>query len=62
MPNRSYPLQPITKLFLTVLILTLVVWALRAFTWLAFLPGLVLWTLILACFSLGIISSLQRMR
>lgn len=62
MPTRRYPLQPITKLFLMVLALTLVVWVLRAMAWLAFLPGLVLWVLILACFSLGIISSLQRMR
>jgi hypothetical protein len=29
---------------------------------LAFVPGLVIWLLILLCFGLGIVSSLQRIR
>jgi hypothetical protein len=62
MAPRRYPLQPFTKLFLAALGLTLLVWVLRGFSLLAFLPGVVLWVLILLCFGLGIISSLQRMR
>ncbi|HIK46772.1 MAG TPA: hypothetical protein IGR64_18140 [Leptolyngbyaceae cyanobacterium M65_K2018_010] len=62
MVRRRYPLQPFTKLFLAALALTVGVWALRGLSLLAFLPGAVLWLLILLCFGLGIISSLQRMR
>jgi hypothetical protein len=62
MAHRRYPLQPITKVFLGTLGLTLLVWIFRGVSLLAFLPGLVLWVLILLCFGLGIISSLQRMR
>ena len=62
MGRRRYGLHPVTQLFLATLALTLMVWVLRGFALLAFLPGLVLWGLILLCFGLGIISSLQRMR
>ncbi len=62
MSRRRYPLHPVTRLFLGILILTVVVWVLRGLSLLAFLPGMVLWILILLCFGLGIVSSLQRMR
>jgi uncharacterized membrane protein YbhN (UPF0104 family) len=62
MTRRRYPLQPLTKLFLGALALTLAMWVLRGLTLLAFLPGSVLWVLILLCFGLGIVASLQRMR
>lgn len=62
MNRRRYPLQPLTKAFLAVLGLTAIVWILRGLSLLAFLPGLVIWLLILLCFSLGIVSSLQRIR
>ncbi|MBD2425181.1 hypothetical protein [Phormidium sp. FACHB-1136] len=61
-PRRRYPLQPFTKAFLVALGITLLVWLLRGLTILAFMPGAVLWVLILLCFSLGIISTLQRIR
>ncbi len=61
-PRRRYPLQPFTKAFLAVLGVTLVIWLLRGLAVLAFMPGAVLWVLILLCFSLGIISTLQRIR
>jgi uncharacterized membrane protein YbhN (UPF0104 family) len=61
-PRRRYPLQPLTKLFLAALGITAAVWILRGFSLLAFLPGVVLWLLILLCFALGILSTLQRMR
>ena len=62
MSHRRYPRHPITKLFWGTLALTAGVWVLRGLSLLAFIPGIVLWILILLCFSLGIISSLQRMR
>jgi hypothetical protein len=62
MNRRRYRLHPITQLFLGILALTLVVWVLRGLSLLAFVPGIVLWVLILLCFGLGIVSSLQRMR
>lgn len=62
MSRRRYDLHPTTKVWLGVMALTLVVWLLRGFALLAFLPGLVLWVLILLCFGLGIVSSLQRIR
>jgi hypothetical protein len=62
MGRRRYPLQPLTKLFLATLGLTVLVWVLRGLSVLAFVPGLVIWALILLCFGLGIVSSLQRIR
>lgn len=62
MPFRRSQLNPTIRFFLAVVGLTAVVWILRGFSLLAFLPGIVLWVLILACFGLGILSSLQKMR
>lgn len=62
MGRRRYPLQPLTKVFLAALGLTAIVWVLRGLSLLAFLPGLVIWLLVLLCFGLGIVSSLQRIR
>ena len=62
MGRRRYPLQPLTKAFLAVLGLTTILWILRGLSVLAFVPGLVIWVLILLCFGLGIVSSLQRIR
>ncbi len=62
MGRRRYPLQPLTKAFLAVLGLTAILWILRGLSVLAFVPGLVIWLLILLCFGLGIVSSLQRIR
>lgn len=62
MARRRYPLQPLTKIFLAALGLTAVVWILRGLSVLGFIPGAVIWMLILVCFGLGIVSSLQRIR
>ncbi|MGF1517534.1 MAG: hypothetical protein ACFCVB_06985 [Nodosilinea sp.] len=62
MRRRRYPLQPLTKVFLAALGITAVLWVLRGMSLLAFVPGLVIWLLILLCFGLGIVSSLQRIR
>ncbi|MFE4107880.1 hypothetical protein [Almyronema epifaneia] len=55
-------LQLDTQLFLGVLAATLLVWILRGLTLLAFLPGMVLWLLILLCFASGIFLLLRRIR
>ncbi|PSN17591.1 hypothetical protein C7271_16935 [filamentous cyanobacterium CCP5] len=62
MSFRRSQLSPCLKGFLGTLGLTAAVWCLRGVGLLTFLPGIVIWILILACFSLGIISSLQKMR
>lgn len=62
MPAQRYPLQPMTKLALALWGTTLVIWVLRGLAILTFVPGIVLWLLILTGFSLGIVASLQRIR
>lgn len=62
MARRRLRLHTSTQIFLGVLALTLLVWGLRGLGILAFLPGLVIWILILLCFGTGIVSSLQKMR
>jgi hypothetical protein len=51
-----------SQIFLALLGLTLLVWILRGLTVLAFLPGIVLWLLILLTIGAGVITSLQRIR
>lgn len=51
-----------SQIFLALLALTLIVWVLRGLTVLSFLPGLVIWLLLLLTIGAGVITSLQRMR
>jgi len=51
-----------SQIFLALLGITLLVWILRGFTILSFLPGIVLWLLLLLTIGAGVITSLQRMR
>lgn len=51
-----------TRIFLGLLALTAVVWLLRGLTVLAFLPGGVIWLLLLLTVGAGTFASLQRMR
>ncbi|MEM6522079.1 MAG: hypothetical protein AAF921_11030 [Cyanobacteria bacterium P01_D01_bin.44] len=51
-----------SQIFLALLALTLIVWLLRGLTVLSFLPGLVIWLLLLLTIGAGVITSLQRMR
>ncbi|NJN20466.1 MAG: hypothetical protein HC812_03710 [Leptolyngbya sp. RL_3_1] len=51
-----------TQFFLGILALTTLVWILRGVAILTFLPGLVLWILLLCTIGAGIFASLQRMR
>jgi hypothetical protein len=51
-----------SQIFLGLLGLTLLVWILRGLTVLAFLPGVILWLLLLLTIGAGVITSLQRIR
>lgn len=51
-----------TQIFLGLLALTVVVWVLRGLTILAFLPGIVVWLLLLLTIGSGVVTSLQRIR
>jgi len=54
--------RPTTQLFIVLVVLTLAVWILRGLTILAFLPGIILWLLLLATIATGVISSWRSMR
>ncbi|MBE9076689.1 hypothetical protein IQ241_05150 [Romeria aff. gracilis LEGE 07310] len=60
--TRRSRLQPGTQLFLALLGLTLGVWVLRGIGILAFIPGIVLWFLILACLTAGVLNMVRSMR
>jgi len=51
-----------TALFLTSLGFLIVVWALRGFGLLTFIPGLVIWLLLLTTIGSGIVDVVQRTR
>jgi hypothetical protein len=51
-----------SQIFLSLLGATLLVWVLRGLTILSFIPGIVLWLLLLLTIGAGVITSLQRMR
>jgi hypothetical protein len=51
-----------SQIFLALLILTLLVWILRGLTVLSFVPGVILWLLLLLTIGAGVITSLQRIR
>lgn len=55
-------LRPATTVCLTILSITLVVWILRGFGLLTFLPGGVLWTLIFMTVGAGVFSIIQGTR
>ena len=59
--NR-FRLTPGSQLLLLLICITLAIWVLRGLTLLSFLPGIVLWLLILACMSVFVFNSLQSMR
>ncbi len=55
-------LRPTTQLFLLTLAVTFVVWALRGFGILTFLPGGVIWLLILLSVGTGVVNGLMGTR
>ncbi len=54
--NRS----PVTLIFLILVVITLLYWLLRGFGIITFLPGYILWLLILLAIAMGILSRLIR--
>lgn len=52
-------IRPTTLAFLVTLTLTLLVWILRGVRLLTFIPGSVLWVLILACFITAILNAIR---
>ncbi|CAN5651458.1 hypothetical protein BH23CYA1_BH23CYA1_19280 [soil metagenome] len=61
MANR-FRLKTGSQLLLALICFTLAVWVLRGLTLLSFLPGIVIWLLVLACLTVFVINSLQSMR
>lgn len=57
-----FRLSPGSQLLLLLSCLTLAIWILRGLTLLSFLPGIVLWLLLLACLGVFVFNSLQSMR
>lgn len=51
-----------SQIFLSLLGITILVWVLRGLTVLSFLPGIMLWILLLLTIGAGVVTSLQRMR
>lgn len=60
--SKRFRLKPGAQLLLFLICFTIGVWVLRGLTLLSFLPGLVLWLLILACLSVFLFNSLQSTR
>jgi hypothetical protein len=56
------PLRFGTRLLLTLISMTVVVWGLRGLGLLTFMPGLVIWLLLLMVFAVAIVNSLQATR
>lgn len=52
-------LKPTTKAFLITLLITLLVWVLRGIALLTFIPGWVLWVLILLCVAMAVLSAVR---
>ncbi|MBF2033909.1 MAG: hypothetical protein IGR92_00165 [Leptolyngbyaceae cyanobacterium T60_A2020_046] len=60
--TRRKGLSPSTQVFLMILGVTILVWGLRGFALLSFLPGIILWLLLLTTVGAGVFASLQRIR
>lgn len=61
MANR-FRLRPTTQLLLAMMAMTAIVWVLRGTGLLAFLPGIIIWLLLLTCFAIALFSSVQSTR
>lgn len=54
--------RPETTVFLVLLMLTLAVWVLRGLELLTFIPGLVIWLLVILTLAVAIIHVLQQIK
>ena len=59
---KRFRLRPGTQLFLMLLGLTVLVWVLRGFGILTFIPGIVIWLLLLLCIGVFVFNSFQAAR
>ena len=59
---RRFRLKPGSQLLLFLICFTFAVWVLRGLTLLSFLPGIVLWLLVIACLVVFLVNSLRSMR
>ncbi|PZO17686.1 MAG: hypothetical protein DCF25_10830 [Leptolyngbya foveolarum] len=59
---RRFKLKPGSQLLLFLVCFTIAVWVLRGLTLLSFLPGIVLWLLVVACLVVFLVNSLRSMR
>lgn len=55
-------LKPETTVFLTILFITVLVWVLRGLGILTFLPGIVIWVLVLLTIGAGVFGGIQGTR
>ena len=62
MATKRFRLKPGTQLLFMLIGFTFAVWVLRGFTILSWMPGMVLWLLILACIGVFVFNSLQSIR
>ncbi|MEM9161966.1 MAG: hypothetical protein AAGC54_02715 [Cyanobacteria bacterium P01_F01_bin.4] len=61
MANR-FRIKPATQLFWTLIGITAAVWLMRGLGLLTFLPGIIIWLLIILCFAVGIVNSFRSTR
>ncbi|MEL6137867.1 MAG: hypothetical protein AAFQ61_10110 [Cyanobacteria bacterium J06626_23] len=59
---KRFKLRPGTQLLFMLIGLTVLVWVLRGFGVLTFIPGIVIWLLLLLCFAVFIFNSFQAAR
>lgn len=60
--TKRFRLKPGSQLLLFLICFTIAIWVLRGLTLLSFLPGIVLWLLILACLVTFVVNSVRSMR
>jgi len=60
--DMGQSLRPTTRLFLSTLAITILVWLLRGFGILTFLPGGLIWLLILLSVGTGVVNGLMGTR
>ena len=60
--SKRFRLKPGSQLLLFLICFTVGIWILRGLTLLSFIPGLVIWLLILACIGVFVFNSVQSTR
>lgn len=60
--TKRFRLKPGSQLLLFLIFFTFGVWVLRGLTFLSFLPGIVLYFLMLSCIAVFVVNSIRSMR